>query len=105
MHVLTQRYNNNNYSSFGFTILNYSQKNAMSQSEFAAISIKDSHMCKVHLVRLLAFHWLKKVGRVLLANHREKQCKTIANAIYFQCVIENCSITVMINYSVFITVY
>ena len=34
---------------------------------------------------------VEKVARVLLANHRAKQLKTKANAIYFRCSIENSS--------------
>ena len=60
----------------------------MSQSEFKAIACdrrkaRDNAHVRVAIGFGFACHWLKKVARVLLANHRAKQCKTKANAINF----------------------
>ena len=70
----------------------------MSQSQYKTVTCNRSNWarkmraCKSRLVLVLLFIGWWKVARVLLANHRAKQCKTKPNAIYFRCSIENLTV-------------
>ena len=62
------------------------RKSAVSQSEFEAITCnrwkaRENARVQVAIGIGFNFHWLKKLVRVLVANHRAKQCKTAANSI------------------------